>query len=320
MNLNFTAMRVVADETGLVRVQFEGHSLVIRLNGCVSVRPLDESQIIPPSPCPLPVQPDPSPPIPSLPRTCLVYDHRDENHSFTLEFEAFGMLLHFMQIVLVSRLWHSSESSIPLCWGQPVQGTRLYCWRATVPQQELFVDLSLHDTPLPFNTSISYPPGDPRSLLNKVFSFQLIIARQNNEVIILFSMPAKMQSEQNDISLGSAMHRMKLLQQKVSQLKRANHSLLESHSDASSLKDQIRRHLDGINTRDGMQEIVQMLELSLNEVAEKELVLMNEQCMVCDKDVRQVMFLPCLHVCACPSCASGLMHCPMCKTRIQQRQ
>jgi hypothetical protein len=46
-------------------------------------------------------------------------------------------------------------------------------------------------------------------------------------------------------------------------------------------------------------------------------------CVICQDEQKNVLFLPCRHMCACSACSQrlvgGLAHCPICRSAIRQR-
>ena len=59
-------------------------------------------------------------------------------------------------------------------------------------------------------------------------------------------------------------------------------------------------------------------------MSEEELIKENQemkeqrQCKVCMDSEVEVVFLPCAHLVACASCATGLRNCAVCRTPIQE--
>eukprot|EP00397_Hematodinium_sp_SG-2012_P012726 GEMP01012904.1.p1 GENE.GEMP01012904.1~~GEMP01012904.1.p1 ORF type:complete len:493 (+),score=130.30 GEMP01012904.1:177-1655(+) len=44
-----------------------------------------------------------------------------------------------------------------------------------------------------------------------------------------------------------------------------------------------------------------------------------DECVVCQDSERTVLFLPCSHLCTCPTCAAALLDCPLCRAQIQDK-
>jgi hypothetical protein len=42
------------------------------------------------------------------------------------------------------------------------------------------------------------------------------------------------------------------------------------------------------------------------------------QCVICMYESREVLFVPCGHVCSCTKCAEDIETCPMCRATIKQ--
>lgn len=68
---------------------------------------------------------------------------------------------------------------------------------------------------------------------------------------------------------------------------------------------------------------MQAKELTLNELeaAKRKQEEDNEQrrCCICMENEKQILFMPCRHVCCCSSCAHAVGKCPVCRGTVEQR-
>jgi len=103
----------------------------------------------------------------------------------------------------------------------------------------------------------------------------------------------------------------------------------ESHDEVRRVV-QTRRELLGIPNKSTENDVTpQFSHLSLqnsieSNLSEEELIRENRemreqrQCKVCMDGEVEVVFLPCAHLVACASCATGLSNCAVCRTPIQE--
>jgi hypothetical protein len=45
----------------------------------------------------------------------------------------------------------------------------------------------------------------------------------------------------------------------------------------------------------------------------------DDSCLVCGKEKRNVLMLPCRHNLLCSNCADPLQHCPTCRSEVQEK-
>uniref|UniRef100_A0A914US14 RING-type domain-containing protein n=1 Tax=Plectus sambesii TaxID=2011161 RepID=A0A914US14_9BILA len=88
------------------------------------------------------------------------------------------------------------------------------------------------------------------------------------------------------------------------------------------------RTVDTADTVDGGKAPSSIADEDVAEIDEEEVAVGGqcrrstdslEECMVCSDARREVLFLPCLHICACESCAARMKKCLICKALVDDR-
>mmetsp|Transcript_23278 Transcript_23278/g.38309 ORF Transcript_23278/g.38309 Transcript_23278/m.38309 type:complete len:213 (-) Transcript_23278:380-1018(-) len=96
-----------------------------------------------------------------------------------------------------------------------------------------------------------------------------------------------------------------------------------NHRRELELKERRISVLEGSNLQalpaSELSELVKLLHGSLDAAITAHSIKQNNSCSLCSSALRQVVFLPCRHLCSCVGCSKTAEKCPLCLERIDDR-